>query len=83
MTTEKNRKANSMAGSFMADENILSLYLKEINRIPLLTKDEEDTTARAAAKGDKKTVGDTISLVLLKGIGKPVVHKTKPSDIKL
>jgi len=35
------------------DENILSLYLKEINRIPLLTRSEEEETASLAAKGDK------------------------------
>ena len=34
------------------DENVLSMYLKEINRIPLLTREEEDTYARAAAQGD-------------------------------
>ena len=33
------------------DENILSLYLKEINRIPLLTRGEEEDAARNAAKG--------------------------------
>jgi len=37
-----------------ADENVLSLYLKEINRIPLLTRIEEETLARAAAKGEKE-----------------------------
>ncbi len=34
-------------------ENVISMYLKEINRIPLLTRQEEDTCARAAAKGDQ------------------------------
>jgi RNA polymerase primary sigma factor len=36
------------------DENILSLYLKEINQIPLLTREEEDKYARLAAKGEAK-----------------------------
>jgi RNA polymerase primary sigma factor len=36
------------------DENILSMYLKEINRIPLLSREEEDHYARRAAEGDKK-----------------------------
>jgi RNA polymerase primary sigma factor len=35
------------------DENILSLYLKEINRIPLLTRTEEEQAASLAAQGDK------------------------------
>jgi RNA polymerase primary sigma factor len=37
-----------------SDENVLSMYLKEINRIPLLSREEEDTYARAAALGDQK-----------------------------
>jgi len=34
------------------DENVLSMYLGEINQIPLLSREEEETCARAAAKGD-------------------------------
>lgn len=36
------------------DENILSTYLKEINAVPLLTRDEEYECAVAAASGDAK-----------------------------
>ena len=35
------------------DENVLSIYLKEINKISLLTRKEEDTYARAAARGEQ------------------------------
>jgi RNA polymerase primary sigma factor len=36
------------------DETTLALYLREINRIPLLSREEEDEIARDAATGNKK-----------------------------
>ena len=48
--TKKTKKSKNYA----SDANILSMYLREINRIPLLNREEEDETARAAANGDKK-----------------------------
>ncbi|MDR2517267.1 MAG: RNA polymerase sigma factor RpoD/SigA [Spirochaetaceae bacterium] len=46
-------KARSRTEFISADENTLSMYLKEINRVPLLSREEEDHIARAAAQGDR------------------------------
>jgi RNA polymerase primary sigma factor len=51
MTAMKEKKTKTAA--YSSDENVLAMYLHEINRIPLLTREEEDETARAAAQGNK------------------------------
>ncbi|MCL2008161.1 MAG: RNA polymerase sigma factor RpoD/SigA [Treponema sp.] len=53
MKTKKN-KTGSAGRPNNAEENTLLLYLKEINKIPLLKKDEEEQFAKLAAKGDLK-----------------------------
>jgi len=49
---KSNRSINSGSDS-STDSNVLSIYLKEINKVPLLTRELEDKYARAAATGDK------------------------------
>lgn len=49
----KHRGSASRAAFDSADENILSMYLKEINKIPLLTREQENDYATRAATGEK------------------------------
>jgi RNA polymerase sigma factor, sigma-70 family len=53
-TNVEDTMVNSTVKRASYDENILSTYLKEINAIPLLTREEEYECATAAASGDEK-----------------------------
>ncbi len=49
----KNKYTINTKPNTSADANLLSIYLKEINRIPLLSREDEDKYARLAATGEK------------------------------
>ncbi len=49
----KAKRSISSSTSPSTESNVLSIYLKEINKVPLLTREQEDKYARAAATGDK------------------------------
>lgn len=53
MAVTVKKRINVLSADASNDENILSLYLKEINRVPLLTRKEEEDYARRAAAGDE------------------------------
>jgi len=50
MKTVKEKKEKTVKSN--AEESILHMYLNEVSRIPLLTREEEDIAARAAVRGD-------------------------------
>ena len=50
MATTRRLNTNNRSSD---DENVLSMYLKEINKVPLLTREEEDSVARRAATDEK------------------------------
>jgi len=47
------RSISSSPSHDSSDENVLSIYLKEINKIPLLTRDQENDYAHRAVAGEK------------------------------
>jgi RNA polymerase primary sigma factor len=52
-TMKTNKETKSSSRNYYSDENILSMYLKEITRIPLLSREEEESAAREAVKGNQ------------------------------
>ena len=53
MKTNNAMLNNKRDASAYDDANILTMYLKDINRIPLLTKDEEFSLAKRVVEGDE------------------------------
>lgn len=51
---ERTEAKETRSSAQFDDENVLSMYLREINRIPLLSREEENEYARRAAAGDKQ-----------------------------
>lgn len=47
------KRLNTNKQNQTGSENVLSIYLQEINRVPLLSREEEDRYARLAADGDQ------------------------------
>jgi RNA polymerase primary sigma factor len=52
MMKRRIKKTNTAKETEFSDNNALLIYLKEINKIPLLSKDEEETAAALAAEGN-------------------------------
>jgi RNA polymerase primary sigma factor len=71
---ERNREA--------AEDNLLFLYLKDINRTPLLTREEEESLAREAAQGSpvarEKLIRSNLRFVV--NIAKRYQHRGLPLE---
>ena len=54
-------KTRRIEAESQADENVLAMYINEIIKIPLLTREEEDATARAVARGEKAALNKLVN----------------------
>ena len=90
MTMTKEKKAKTKKTS--TGENVLGMYFNEISRIPLLTREEEDKVARAAARGDiaarNKLINSNLRFVVTvakkyQGLGIPLTDLINEGNIGL
>ena len=65
----------------MEDENILSIYLKEINRIPLLTREQENTVLQAREGDEKAKDPHKLNLRFVVDIAKKYQNRVCLSDL--
>jgi len=61
MAKKKKKNMDFNGDSSHSDDNSLLLYLQDINRIPLLSKEEEEKTAKLAVDGNKAAFDKLIS----------------------
>jgi RNA polymerase primary sigma factor len=73
------KKDRRLAGE---EDNLLSLYLKDINRVPLLTRSEEESLAREAVRGNTAAKERLIraNLRFVVNVAKKYQHKGLPLE---
>merc|ERR1711879_1084408 len=78
----KTNTANISENRYSDDKSIISIYLKEINKIPLLTREEEDIISRKAVKGDKEAQSKLIqsNLRFVVNVAKKYQNQGLPLD---
>jgi len=83
---------NTKVAKVKKEENNLALFLKEINRIPMLSREDEEKTARAAASGSKvareKLINSNLRFVIniakkYQGLGLPLEDLIAEGNIGL